>query len=114
MSLAVNDFLVLANQYIDEEKQRMLKYYNIKEFKDEVWSTLTKELIENPANTLITNKDGGLYSMLKTDNFHFAKMLYNFVAQIKHDMSTFIAHLVDYIKYKINEIKEKEPAKVGV
>ena len=43
----------------------------------------------------------------------YARKLYNFVAEIKHDMSTFIAHLVDYIKHKITEIKEKEPTDAG-
>jgi len=112
-NLSVIDFLDQANTYLDEERERVKNYYPIADFRDQVWKTLTKELIEKPGNDLISRPGDGLFNMLKDDNKKYSKLLYGFITEIKFDLSKFIAEIVEYIKFKIKEVNEKEVKDAG-
>lgn len=112
-NLSVIDFLDQANMYLEEERERVKNYYPIPDFRDQVWKTLTKELIEKPGNDLISRPGDGLFNMLKGDNKKYAKLLYHFITEIRFDLSKFIAEIVEYIKYRIKEITEKDVKDAG-
>ena len=108
----VIDFQDGANRYLDEERERSNKYYNIQEFRELVWRAQTKELIEKPGNDLISRTDG-LNSMLKKNDKKYAKIFFDYVTEIKFDMSKFIAEIIEYIKSKIKTITESEIKDTG-
>jgi len=106
-TMTVIDYLNAANRYLNEEKDRENNSYPVKEFRDQVSKCYKKELIEKPGNDLISRSGDGLLNMLKTKDEKYTQILYEFIMEIKFDLSKFIAEIVEYIKSKIKALKHK-------